>query len=38
MMELFLGNNKAIGIYTVGSNQNINTNAGSTLSIGDDSF
>ena len=33
-----VGNNKAIGIYTVGSNQNINTNAGSTLSIGDDSF
>ena len=33
-----VGNNKAIGIYTVGSNQNINTNAGSTFSIGDDSF
>ena len=33
-----VGNNKAIGIYTVGSNQNINTNVGSTFSIGDDSF
>ena len=33
-----VGGNQAVGVYAVGTNQNLNANAGSTFSIGDDSF
>ena len=33
-----VGKNQAVGVYAVGSGQNINANAGSSMTIGDNSF
>ena len=33
-----VGENQAVGVYAVGTNQNLNANAGSTFNIGNDSF